>query len=562
MASPSLLRIRLISVAIFLFSLLLIGRLFFLQIVRHDFYTDKADRQYQRSPDAAIDRGNIYFRQIDGTIVSAATMREGFKAVLNPSQLRDAELAYQKLSSVLTINPEDFFAKAAKTSDPHEDLADRLDQQRGEAIKALNLSGVTAEKTRWRFYPAGRTAAHVLGLVNREGEGTYGLEKYYDDTLRREGEESFSGFLAQVFSDFSGGDRQAKADLVLTIEPVVQNTLEHELGQLMTDWQAESAGAVVMDPNTGAILAMGAKPDFDPGAKQESIDYLANPLVERTYEMGSTFKPLTLAAGLDAGVIKPETTYKDEGTLTLNNKTISNYDHKARGVVPMQEILNQSLNTGAVFVMQKLGRERFRDYITHYGLTEPTGVDLPNEVEGLHQNLDTGREVELATISFGQGITVTPIAMARALAALANGGKLVRPYVVSEFRPRDTKISRQVEPEIGRQVIKPETSKTITQMLVKVVDTALLNGKYKMDNYSIAAKTGTAQQVGKDGGGYDPNRFLHSFFGYFPASNPKFLVFFYLVNPQHAPYASETLTAPFMTMTKFLLNYYHVPPDR
>ena len=227
----------------------------------------------------------------------------------------------------------------------------------------------------------------------------------------------------------------------------------------------------------------------------------------------------------------------------------------------MQEVLNQSLNTGAVFAMQKLGRAKFKNYILNYGLGEETGIDLPGEISGLVKNLNSSRDIEYATAAFGQGIAVTPIAMTRALAVLANGGKLMRPQVVSELIYHNSRLTKELKPEVIRQVIKPETSQAITKMLVTAFDVGLLGGKYKMEKYQVAAKTGTAQQV-QVNGQYDFDHFLHSFFGYFPASNPKFIVFLYQRYPVGARYSSDTLTEPFVALTKFLLNYYNVPPDR
>jgi cell division protein FtsI (penicillin-binding protein 3)/stage V sporulation protein D (sporulation-specific penicillin-binding protein) len=227
----------------------------------------------------------------------------------------------------------------------------------------------------------------------------------------------------------------------------------------------------------------------------------------------------------------------------------------------MQEVINQSLNTGAVFVMQKLGKDRFREYFTNFGLGEKTGIDLPDEATGLINNLKSTRLVEYATASFGQGVAVSPIEITRALASLGNGGYLVKPYVVKRLERVNTKLSTDTKPVVGRQVIKPATSQAITKMLVTAVDTALVHGSAKLDHYTIAAKTGTAQMP-IPGGGYYADRYLHSFFGYFPASNPRFIVFLYMVNPKGVQYASESLVSPFMNLTKFLLNYYNVPPDR
>lgn len=277
--------------------------------------------------------------------------------------------------------------------------------------------------------------------------------------------------------------------------------------------------------------------------------------------MGSIFKPLTLAAGLEQGVISAETNYFDAGTVKIGGEEISNYDKKGRGRVSMQEVLNQSLNTGAVFVMRQLGQDNFKRYVYAFGLGEKTGIDLPGEVAGLVDNLESGREVELATASFGQGLAVTPIGLVRALSALANGGYLYKPQVTASLNLAPG-LADEMEPVDQGHVISQATSEEITRMLVRTVDEALVGGRAKMEHYRIAAKTGTAQIPNPESGGYYQDRSLHSFFGYFPAYQPRFLILIYMVNPKGVRFASETLTDPFMEITKFLIEYYEIPPDR
>ncbi|MDO8492741.1 MAG: penicillin-binding protein 2 [bacterium] len=563
-------RVKFLSGLIVLLGLILLSRLYLLQVVSGDFFKDKADRQYVSPAENIFNRGNIYFSDKDGNLVSAATLKTGFILAISPKLLENPEDAYNKINSIHPIAGDVFAGKAALKNDPYEEIAHRLPEEIGQKISQLKIPGVIIEKERWRYYPGDSLGAHVLGFVGFKGDalsGRYGLERYYNDVLSRDEGDLYTNFFAQIFSKvktvISERELKGEGDLVLTLEPSVEAYLQSQLKKVRDEYKAESVGGVIMNPQNGEIYAMGALPDFNPNTFNEEIDLkvFGNPLVESIHEMGSIIKPLTMAAGLDSKVIRPETTYEDKGTITLDKKTISNYDGKARGVVPMQQILSQSLNVGAAFVAQKLGNERFAEYMKNYGFGEETGIDLPGEVRGHLDNLKSNKDVEYATAAFGQGIAMTPIETVRALASLGNGGILITPHVVKEIR-YNVGVSRTLSYGDGKQVLSKETSDAITGMLVSVVDKALLNGKIKMDHYSIAAKTGTAQVANPAGGGYYTDRYLHSFFGYFPAYSPQFIVFFYLYYPKGIQYASETLTVPFSETAKFLINYYNIPPDR
>lgn len=572
-------RVRLIFIFIVVFALTLVYRLYSIQIVSGEAYIEKADRQYVSVSPSLQNRGTIFFTSKDGSHVTAAYQQTGSMAVLNPTAIPDkkaAETIFDHLSPFLSqLNREDFFRKAAKKTDQYEEIAKRIDADKAAKITASGkLTGLDLYEEKWRAYPAGKLAANVLGFMAYKGDdlvGQYGLERQYESLLERTNESMYTNFFVEMFSDiknsFSAGEYN-EGDIVTTIEPNVQSYLEQTLEGVNKQWNSEYTAGIIMDPMNGDIIAMAKTPTFDPNnfSGEANPKIFSNPLVEDVNEMGSIVKPLTMAAGLDTGVVTAKTIYNDAGFLILNGSKISNYDGRGRGFIDMQQVLNQSLNTGAAYVAQKLGNERFTKYMKAYGLAEKTGIDLPSEAAPLMANLESPREIEHATASYGQGIAMTPVATVRALAVLANGGKLVNPHIVSEINYR-TGLTKNVEAEVTDpaklpQVLKPATSEEITRMLVRVVDEALAKGTIKIEHYSVAAKTGTAEISQGNGKGYYADRYLHSFFGYFPAYNPKFIIFLYTYYPKNVQYASETLTGSFHDLTKYLINYYDVPPDR
>ena len=430
-------------------------------------------------------------------------------------------------------------------------------------------------KNDWRYYPAHTMAAQIIGLTGQSSvedvptiSGRYGLEKSYNEVLSRNSTETTVNFFAELFADIKSSVFQQKpleGDIVTTIDPTIQNYLDQTLASTTEVWKPDEIGGIIIDPNTGAIYGIDHLPTFDPNdtSSVKNVRIFSDPMVENQYEMGSIIKPLTMAAGIDSGAVTPATTYDDTGFIMIDGRKISNYDGKARGVIPMQQILSQSLNVGASFVARSMGDATMNRYFSSYGLGSTTGIDLPNDVKGNINNLYNGHAVEHATASFGQGIAMSPVSTVRALSVLANGGKLITPHIVDEM-DYDIGNVKKIETPESLQVLKKGTSDTVTNMLVHVVDDVMLpvHQSLAIPHYSIAAKTGTAQIADLAHGGYYTDRYLHSFFGYFPAKNPRFLVFLYQVYPKGAKYASETLTDPFFNIAKFLINYYQIPPDR
>lgn len=562
-------RLRVLVGLLALVVLAVIIRLYFVQIVYGRDYALAGEHQYLSQSKALYDRGSIFFTTKDGTLVSAATLATGFLIAIDPETLMDPVRAYHAVAAVASTTEEDFMRRAAKTNDPYEEITDHVSEAAGAALAAQKIPGVLVLRDRWRTYPAGAEASQAVGFVAYNNDdtlsGRYGLERYYDATLARDAGALYKNFFAELFAnvgDLVVDARHAReGDLVTTIEPEVEARLTEDLAKVNAKYRSTTTGGVIMDPATGEIIAFGTDPAFDPNKFQsENSSRFGNPLVERVYEFGSIMKSLTMASGLDAGAITASTTYTDTGCIKVDTATICNWDLKARGVIPMQEILSQSLNVGASWIATQLGPERFRSYFTALQFGEPTGVDLPAETHGLVRNLNSPRQLEYDTASFGQGIAVTPLEMIRALGTLANGGQMVRPHVVSAIRLASGVI-KPLDWSGTIRVFKPETARAVSEMLTTVAGTALAGGADRMPAMSFAVKTGTAQLT-KEGGGYYKDRFFHSFFGYFPSYDPRFIILLYTNDPQGVQYASQTLTSTYLDLMHFLINYYHIPPDR
>ncbi|MCR4334833.1 MAG: penicillin-binding protein 2 [Patescibacteria group bacterium] len=563
-----ILRIRIITFFIFLFAVILIAKLYFIQIISSEIFIEKANHQYITPNQSIFDRGTIYFKNKDASNSVVATLKEGFTLAMVPRDIKDVNDAYLKISPLISLDKDIFLAKSQKKNDPYEELAKHVEIDVGNAIDALKIPGIKIYKDKWRFYPSGTSASHEVGFIGYNGgnklTGQYGLERSYESVLGRDTENIYINFFAEIFA---GLDRvilkgEPRGNIVTSLDPVIQDYIEKTIEKIGSNWNSEVTGIIVLNPMTGEINGMSSYPTFDPNSFQseKNSSIFINPLIENVYEMGSIIKPLTISAGIDSGAITAKTTYNDRGFIELDGKKISNFDGIGRGIVSMQVVLNESLNTGAAFAVSQMGNDVFSRYMTDFGLGELTGVDLPNEAKGIITNLKSPRDIEHATASFGQGIAMTPVNTARAVASLANGGKLIRPHIVTDIN-YTLGYSKHISPEEQRTVIKKETSEEITRMLIEAVDTSLGGGRLKLQHYSIAAKTGTAQIPDPRGSYYD-DRILHSFFGYFPAYNPRFLVFLFTKNPKGARFATETLVSPFIDIAKFLINYYEIPPDR
>jgi stage V sporulation protein D (sporulation-specific penicillin-binding protein) len=538
-----------------------------LQIEKGEYYAGIKKEQHSAAKVDDSKRGIIYMTRKDGVLVPLANMVEGYKVVMSP---QDIPLSYEErvrsaLSPYIDLEKENFSLKIAKKKDPYEELGG-VDKKTSDAIDAIGLVGISIQKFQKRVYPMGFVGAKVVGFTG-DGEdgvrGRAGLEKYYDDVLSSRG-GSVNNFFSSIFAELDNKSIEKPLlgqNIVTTIEPNVQQYLYQLLKDIQASWGSDSVAAIIMNPKTGEIVAMEGVPTFDPNKYKEfDVKTYINPNIQGVYEMGSIVKPLTMSIGIENKLITPQTYFRDTGFVELDGYTIKNFDGKIRGDVTMQTVLGQSLNTGVVYVMKLLGKERFREGMIKFGIEEETGIDLPGELSNKTTNLHTGPLVNYATSAFGQGIAFTPISTLHSLSALVNNGQLVSPYVVSK-KVTSEGFETSMVPTETQLAISEETAETMRQMLIHNIDVDYGNGKYKDSHYAVGAKTGTAQLT-KEHGGYYDDRFLHSYFMFVGSGDQEFAVLIFQVNPKKGVLASIALT-PFADKLKnFLIAYYNIKPDR
>ncbi len=437
----------------------------------------------------------------------------------------------------------------------------------------ITINGLGQSSRDYRYYPEKNIGANMLGFVSLEndddliGRGQYGLEGAFDDILMGRAGSMKGERSANKATILQGRDYQQQtngSDLILTIDRSIQNIACSKLLATVAKHQADSGSVIIINPKTGAILAMCSAPDFDPNDFQlvKDLRQFNNQPTFEAYEPGSIFKAITMAIGIDRGKVTPQTTYNDAGSVMVGKNKINNSDFKGRGVVNMVRVLQDSLNTGMVYVLNRLGIDTFRDSLKKFGFGRPTGIELDSESPGNLNNLyrKFGQEINAATASFGQGINVTTLQMAMAFGALANEGKLMKPYLVEEIvAPDGGRI--KAEPQVVEQVISPQAARTVGGMLVNVVEDG--HGKKAgVDGYYVAGKTGTAQVPSKDGRGYLANINIGSFAGYAPVEDPIFVMVVRIDHPRGVVWAESSAAPLFGEIANFILKYKQVPAQR
>lgn len=537
-----------------------------MQVLQYRDFINLASKQHNLVEEIFSQRGEIFIEDKDGNKIPVALNKIQKTLSASPKDIKNPEEVSDFLSQTLNIPKDDILKKISQKDDSYEIIAKNIDQDVADSINKKNINGLFFEEERKRIYPHDSLASQVLGFVSKDKDaevGKYGLENIYEKELSGE-KGIFEGVKDAAGSWIALGKRiihppKNGDNFTLTLDYNIQLKAEEILGKAVSKWQATSGDILVIDPKTGKILAMAGNPTFNPNefSKEKNYSVFLNPLVENMYEFGSVMKPVTMAGALQENLVKPDTKYADPGTINIDGYKIQNFDQKSHGTPTMTQVLEQSLNTGAVFVANLLGHNRQLDYLKRFGFGVKTGVDLPGEIAGNISNLSAGRDVDFDTASFGQGIAVTPLQMAMAVGAIANQGNLMKPYVIDSVADESGN-ETQTKPEVVRSVISKDTSSTLTQMLVSVVRNGYDN-RAGVKGYFVAGKTGTAQMPNKNGRGYSAD-VIHTFIGYAPAFDPKFLVLIQ-INAPKAQFASVTLPPYFKELAEFILNYYEVPPD-
>jgi len=549
-------RVNLIFFLFVLWGAAIISRLIVIQVFRADYYRALAQGQQGSFQILKGERGNVYFK---GGEILATNIKRDYLFV-SPKKIKEKEKTAEILSQILNLD-KNYVLEKVKKNNLFEKIKFNLTDEEKKAIKEIikekKLMGVYFGEENVRDYPQGRLASHLIGFLSKEGRGQYGLEGYYDDILQ--GKESV--LKKEIYSDL---EPEPGADIFLSIDYNIQFTAQKLLESAKKDFDIEAGQIIVIDPNSGEILALADFPEFNPNNyfKIKDLNRFQNSAIQKLFEPGSVFKAITMAAALDQGKVAPSTTYTDSGQVRIGKNVIYNYGKKIFGKQTMTNVLEKSINTGAVFAERQVGDDVFLDYIDRFGFFEPTGVDLQGEIFSQNQELKKGYKINFATAAFGQGIEVTPIQLVRAFSAIANGGSLIRPYVVKKILKDGQVITTQPE-KSSERIISEKTSSRLTAMLVSVVKNGPYTKRAKIPGYYIAGKTGTSQvswsSLGIKKRGYS-NKTWQSFIGFAPAFNPRFLILVKLDNPKTK--SSEYSAVPiFREIAKYIIDYYQIPPD-
>ncbi|MGG4462099.1 stage V sporulation protein D [Brevibacillus porteri] len=539
----------------------LVTRLGYVQLIEGPKLSQMSDELLKREIKFQPNRGRILDRS-GNELVTNMTVPT---LVSVGAQIKDPKETARQLAVILEQKEEDVFRAITKKEMSNNQIPGgrKLSIEKARKIQELNLPGIYLAGDTKRFYPNGNMAAHILGFTGIDNQGLTGLEKIYDPFLMgTEGHISFpSDAKGRVLP---GGTEDYVApvngmDMYLTLDNTIQSFIERELDQAVVAYQPDDVLAIAMNPKTGEILGMGSRPTFQPDAYRDypSEVYNRNLPIWKTYEPGSTFKIVTLAAALNEGVINLNEGFYDPGFINVAGKRLRCWKRQGHGQETMLEVVENSCNPGFVTMGQRLQKERLFDYIKKFGFGQKTGIDLIGEENGLLFNLNKVGPVELGTTSFGQGVSVTPIQQMAAVSAAINGGKLMKPFVAKEWRDSVTHdvVARTLPTEV-RQVITAETSAKVRHALESVVAQGTGNKAY-IEGYRVGGKTGTAQKV--KNGRYVDGEYIVSFIGFAPADDPQIVVYFAVDNPKALAFGGLIAAPSVKSIMESSLQHLNVP---
>lgn len=551
-------RLLIIAGVAFLWMGAVFGRLTYLQLFEHGEYLSRALRQQQRTIEITPERGAIYDRNRNPLAMSIP-VESAFGV---PAEIADEQLAARLLSGVVGV-PEEVLEERFASSKSFAWISRKLPPEKAEAVTALNLKGIYLQKENKRFYPKRDLAAHVLGFVDMDEKGLGGIEYELDKEIRGESEKIVVMEDAKRrWFDSSQAKLNNGADVVLTLDEKIQYIAERELNAAIAQTHAIAGSAIVMNPNSGEILALANWPTFNPNRASEApAESRMDRAVSALYEPGSTFKLITLAAAFNEGLTRPDEVFDCEnGSVLVAGHRI--HDHKPFGLLNVSQILAESSDVGAIKIALRLQAPRFYDYIRAFGFGAPTGVDLPGESRGLLRPVENWGSFSIGSISMGQEVGVTPIQLIAAVSAIANGGLLYRPHVVEQLERNGHALPAEgilaaTEP---KRVIRPDTAATLRKLMEGVV----LYGtgpRARLDGWTSAGKTGTAQKIDPATGRYSRTQYIASFTGFAPINDPEVAILVSLDSPVGEHEGGEVAAPVFKRIAEQVLTYLDVPRD-
>lgn len=556
-----------------IFIAILIGfKLFTQSILNHKIILASARNQQLTQENVEPKRGTIYATSVstDGTYPIAITDEE-YSILLVPRNIKDKKLVAQKMADILGLDADDIYGKINNTKVYIPPIARRIDKIKANEILKLNYAGVVVKPGYSRYYPEGTLASQILGFVDFDGIGRYGLEGYYNDVLKGLGgrikaETDSLGRLISFVGNNTNSSAQDGDTLVLSIDQNVQYMVQQKLDDAIKKYQALSGEIAIVDVKTGGVIAMASSPNFDPNkfneVKSEDINNFSNPIISSIFEPGSIMKPIVIAAGIDSGKLDPNLEGDYAASIKVQGFTINTATFKSFGHENVTQALENSDNVALVTYSNLMGNDTMYDYFKKIGFGTKTGVDSDGETTGRLIPANKWSDILRATSSFGQGIALTPLQMLMAYQAIGNNGELVQPHIVSQIiRPDGSE--HNIGTKDVRQVFKKSTTDIMKKMLISVVT----NGEGRragVPGYLIGGKTGTAQIADPVNGGYlkGDHTSTGSFAGLVPGDNPRFAMIVKLDQPQTVKFAESSAAPTFSEVAKFLLQYYQIPKNQ